>query len=273
MNDVYNSLAEFKPLPGFIDAHCHLADERIAVNLDTEIAEAKKAGVSRFISSALCREEFFWHRQHRFPGIFWCAGIHPFYEKSLESDFPELIKLCDEKEIIAIGEIGLDGRKDNFEWQKRILLQQLDLAMNYDLPVVLHVVRHYYEIYKIIKNNFPKIRGFLHGFNSSQDVAENFAKFDLAFSLGGKPPAAKVVQYIFQRGLLLLETDAPFQKPTFLPSSLRKEQKIEEDFNHLKNLGLIAKKVSEICGCKQEQLCQMQNITVNFLFDNKLEEM
>ena len=66
--------------------------------------------------------------------------------------------------------IWLDNRNDNFEWQKKILLMQLDLAKNYDLPVVFHTVKQYYELDKILKNNFPKVQGFLHAFNASQEI-------------------------------------------------------------------------------------------------------
>ncbi|MCF7793094.1 MAG: TatD family hydrolase [Candidatus Cloacimonetes bacterium] len=245
----------------FLDAHCHLADERMASNLQNELDEAKKAGVTRFISSALCREEFTWHQQNQFPGMYWSAGIHPFYEKSDEKDFEFLIKFCDEKQIAAIGEIGLDGRNKNSEWQKQILLQQLDLAANYDLPVVFHVVHKYYDLYKIIKNNFPKIHGYLHAFNSSLDVAENFSKFDLAFSIGCKPPKKEVLQYIFNRSLILCETDAPYQKP----------HDSKEDFNHLKNLGLVVENIKKTCNCSFNNIFSVQNKTINMIFEDKLE--
>ena len=127
---------------GFIDVHCHLGEERILSNLDKEISDAKEVGISRFISNALCQEEFELMNSKQISEfqdiILWTAGIHPYYNKSSEDDIESLIEHCDAKEIIAIGEIGLDNHNDNFEWQKKILLMQLDLAKNYDLPVVFH---------------------------------------------------------------------------------------------------------------------------------------
>lgn len=248
-------------MKNFLDAHCHLADERISSNLKQELNDAKKTGVTRFISSALCQEEFIWHQKNKFVGIYWCAGIHPYYEKSDEKDFDSLIKFCDEKQIVAIGEIGLDGRNSNFDWQKKILLKQLDLAANYDLPVVFHVAYNYYDLYKILKNNFPKIRGYLHAFNSSQDVTENFAKFNLAFSIGCKPPKDEVLKFIFQRGLVLLETDAPYQKP----------HESDEEYNHLKNLGFVIKYMKKACNCTIDEILSAQNKTIDLIFDDKLE--
>lgn len=248
-------------MTSFLDAHCHLADNRIASNLAAEFAEAKEAGVRRFISSALCQEEFQWHLENQLPGLFWCAGIHPCYEKSDENDFESLIKFCDEKQIVAIGEIGLDGRNDDLDRQKKILLQQLDLAKNYDLPVVFHVVHKYYDLFKILKNDFPGIRGYLHAFNSSPEVSEIFSEFDLAFSLGCRPPKKEVIQSIFKRGLILFETDAPYQKPADL----------NDELNHLKNLAWIVNETKKICRCENEALLQVQDRTLNMIFADKLE--
>ncbi len=241
---------------GFIDAHCHLADNRIAANLEQELSEAKESGISCFISSALCREEFEWHQNQNISQMIWIAGIHPYYEKSCEDDFDELIKLCDEKRIIAIGEIGLDKRKDNFDWQKKILLMQLDLAKNYDLPVVFHTVRQYYELDKILKNNFQKVRGYLHGFNASMEIAELFSKFDLAFSLGCKPPRNEVLEFIIDRGFFLFETDAPYQKPV----------DDKNDFNHLKNLVRTVDKVSQIIELDKQELESIQSKSFEQIF-------
>ncbi len=241
---------------GFIDAHCHLADSRIAANLEQELSEAKEAGISCFISSALCKAEFEWHQNQNISQMKWCAGIHPYYEKSSENDFSELIKLCDENKIVAIGEIGLDGRNDDQKWQEQILLKQLDLAQNYGLPVVFHIVRKYYELYKLLKNNFPKIRGCLHGFNASREIAELFSKFNLAFSLGCKQPKKEVLEFIINRGFLLFETDAPYQKPV----------DDKNDFNHLKNLMWTVDKVSWITELDKQKLEAIQSKSFKQIF-------
>lgn len=244
-------------MKGFIDAHCHLADSRIAANLEQELSEAKKAGISCSISSALCQEEFEWHQNQNISQMKWCAGIHPYYKKSSEDDFDELIKLCDEKKIVAIGEIGLDVRNDNYNWQEQILLKQLNLAQNYNLPVVFHTVRKYYELYKLLKTNFPKIRGYLHSFNASREIAEQFSKFDLAFSLGCQPPKKEVLKFIIDRGLFLFETDAPYQKPV----------DDKNDFNHLKNLMWIVNEIARVTELDKHELEAIQSKSFEQIFE------
>ena len=237
---------------GLIDAHCHLNDERILA----EIPEALELGISGLISSALCQEEYDWHIQNEIPEMRWCAGIHPYYEKSKESDLETIIQLCEGKKIIGIGEIGLDGRSDNEGWQTNILLQQLDVARNFDLPIVFHTVRKYYELFKILKNNFPKVKGYLHGFNASKNIAETFAKFDLAFSIGCKPPKDDCINYIIKRGFYFFETDAPYQKP----------HDSKDEYNHLRNLLWNVENVSAKSGINVAKLTEIQSKNYFSLF-------
>ncbi|MCF7858485.1 MAG: TatD family hydrolase [Candidatus Cloacimonetes bacterium] len=227
-----------------VDVHCHLSEE----NIFSEVPKAVKAGITRFISSALCQEEFEWHMNTDHSAMKWSAGIHPNYKKSKESDFQTLVKLCDQKKIIALGEVGLDKRNKDSTWQKAILLKQLDLAANYDLPVIFHVVHQYYELHKLLKNNFPKIRGFLHAFSASKEIAETFSKYDLAFSIGCKHPKLNCLEYIAKRGFLLFETDAPYQKP---PDSKQEE-------NHLINLLWNVKTVSKLLKIQVDDLIEIQ---------------
>ncbi len=245
---------------GLIDAHCHLCDDRILPALDLEVEEAIEAGSTGFVSSALTREEFEWvelTRFHKYHNYFlWSAGIHPNYEKSSDKDLDRLIKLCDQKSIAAIGEIGLDGRNYNDEWQLDILLKQLDIARNYDLPVIFHVVYKFYDLYKILDRNFPRIRGYLHGFNNSLDVAEQFSKFDLGFSLGCRPPKPQVIKFLVKHGYILFETDAPFQKA----------KNDKESINHLKNLQTVAQNISNISGISENKLIEMQKRSFHRIF-------
>jgi TatD DNase family protein len=248
------------PSFGWIDTHCHLSDERISKNLETEINEANQSGITGFISLALCREEFECIKHTKFQKfnkfIRWCAGIHPNYEKSSETDFDLIENLCIEKKLIGIGEIGLDGRVTNSEWQQKILLKQLELATNYDLPVIFHTVKKYYDLYKILKNNFPKIRGILHGFNSSLEISEIFSRFDLGFSFKASIPKTEVLQYILKRGYYFFETDAPYAIP---PDST-------EEFNHLRNLMWVINSIAEKTNTDVSILKERQYRNIRNLF-------
>lgn len=239
---------------GFIDAHCHLADPTL--NKDFLDIDSKKTDISGFISSALSKEEFIWHQKNKHIKIKWIAGIHPTYEKSKLEDLNAIIDLCETKQIIGIGEIGLDSRNNNRDYQKKILLEQLAIAQEFELPVVFHVVKEYYSLAKILKNNFPKTRGYLHGFNSSKDVMKLFLDFDLAFSLNCRPPKIDVIQNISRYGHFLFETDAPYQKPIGY----------ENEFNPLSNINWIIDHVSKVTKLNREELKILQYNSLNKIF-------
>lgn len=217
---------------------------------------AIESGISIFISSALCQEEFDWHLNVDIPEMKWCAGIHPCYEKSRESDLDFIIQLCEQNKIVGIGEIGFDSRNNDIKWQSEILLKQLDIANQFELPVIFHVVRKYYDLYKLLKDNFPKIRGYLHGFNASKDIAKIFSKFNLAFSIGYLRPKIDCLNYILKRGYYLFETDAPYQKPT----------DSQDEYNHLQNLFYNVEYVSKLTGRDLGELKEIQHKSYNLIF-------
>ncbi len=223
-----------------LDNHCHLEEIARAGRLEAELKSAREAGIAGWFSSALSRAEMEWHQQQHIPGMKWCAGIHPYYEKSRESNLDYLAELCAAGRIAAIGEIGLDTRNPDAEWQKKILLAQLELADQYDLAVIFHVVKSYYELYKLLKDNFPKVRGFLHGFNSSLEVFEVFSEFDLGFSLNARLPQESVVKAIVDRGIWQIETDAPYA----LPAGMKGE------YNTLANLIRVKERIEKLMGRK-----------------------
>jgi TatD DNase family protein len=239
----------------WIDSHCHLADPRLKDSLTDELSTLKTENIGILVSSALSRDEMEWHLNvlpetsfSKEVNILTSAGTHPHYEESREDDLNLLIELAEAGKLSAVGEIGFDKRNEDISRQKKILLNQLDLAREFNLPVVIHVVKMYYELHKLLKDNFPRIRGYLHGFNSSLEVAESFSRFDLAFSLNDRLPDEKTINYILKRGFILLETDAPYARPT----------SEKDDFNHLKNLKMNVDKVCSQTGISLDQLQNLQ---------------
>ena len=103
------------------------------------------------------------------------TGIHPWYIDTI--DIPEhlniLENLIHEKQICAVGEIGLDKVcKTDFKIQREVFILQLEIASKYDLPVIIHCVKAYNEVVEILvelKHNAPVI---FHGFNSSMQMAQ-----------------------------------------------------------------------------------------------------
>jgi TatD DNase family protein len=241
----------------WIDSHCHL----VAMNNPAqEVAEAEKAGVDGFVSIALNQRELSATQENSSPSTIVLAGVHPYYSGSKNSFIDCLADMLDAHAIEGIGEIGLDKRNKDMVWQKDVLLQQLDIADQYDVPVSFHCVRMYYELFKIIKVNFPGIRGILHGFNGSIEIIREFTKFDIAFSINPgillTSDAPEIIQYLASERKLLLETDAPNTHHT----------SFEMKTGGLAKLPVFAQSVSDLAGIELHTLKEIQLETFNNYF-------
>lgn len=220
----------------WIDAHCHLADQRLETHVDHFIAEAEKLGVGFFMQGGVGPED--WQSQMdlavRFPGkIGLCFGLHPYWvadhdedlcEIALDSLAPILPK------ALGIGEMGLDFRpnimKDSRERQIEVFENQLELAEAIQKPMVLHLVQAHEQAIRIMDVwGVPAAKGLVHSFNSNWGKAEDFLNRGLYLSLGGPvvwPQNEKLHQVVKLMPLeyLLLESDSPDQPPPRFKQSL-----------------------------------------------------
>jgi TatD DNase family protein len=114
------------------------------------------------------------------PDCFFSYGLHPWYldEKLEEKEFSD--PLC-----VAIGECGLDGIKSSFdiELQKKVFIYQLELARNFNKPVVLHLVRALDHFQAVLKN-FSDVTFIWHGFLGKQALYDQLKKNNIYFSFG-----------------------------------------------------------------------------------------
>ena len=216
-----------------IDTHCHLIDEAFAEDKKQVIGNALQAGVSKMILACCDIQEYLQIRElcsENPNAILPTLGIHP---ENLHEDIQEQIakfaKILREEhdEIVAIGEIGLDlyWDKSRLEDQKTILYRQLCLAVEYDLPVLLHIrnaMPEFLEMLHIIYNNISplglRLRGILHCYSGTIEEAEEAMTMgDFLLGIGGtvtykKSDRIEIVKH-FGLSKIALETDAPYLAP------------------------------------------------------------
>ncbi len=197
-----------------IDFHCHLYD--FGKTLSEEIAKAKLQGINKWISTALTPDEFQWHLKK---GFLFVAGIHPYYLENSEFNFDSYLQNiynCSDESFWGIGEIGLDTRNKNLEHQKTIFIKQVKIAMELDKPIIIHSVKSYYEIFKILKTFNPKIPIIFHCFNGSNEIVDLYKNFNAYFSINNqilrKKNAGKILEKLYLSKKLLFETDANYQR-------------------------------------------------------------
>lgn len=225
-----------------IDSHCHLDDESFDPDRDAVVERARAAGIEQIIIPATTANR--WDRVKEvavnYPGIHAAYGLHPmFIEQHQARHLVELDHWLDREPAVAVGECGLDffqSRADE-AWQKQLFSEQLQLARNHQLPVIVHARKALDEVLALIRKNAP-LRGVIHSFAGSLQQAQQL--FDLGFKLGiaatvGFERAQKLraVVAAIDAQALLLESDAPDQ-----PGVLHRQQRNEPAYvvEHLQTI-------------------------------------
>lgn len=212
-------------LPPLVDTHCHLAFSAFDDDREAVVARAREAGVVATVAVAVdaasARAALEVARGH--PG--WAvatAGIHPTEEAVAEEDeFRRVRELLVSGAFAAVGETGLDAFHDcaPLAVQRRSLRLHLELALQLDLPVVLHCRDAFPEMAEALAEfRGAPLRGVLHCFTGGEADLPPLLEAGLHIGVGGiatyKPNDAlrAAVRAVPERRLLL-ETDAPWLAP------------------------------------------------------------
>lgn len=159
------------------------------------------------------------------------VGIHPLYVSG--EDINNLIPLLTSNRVVAIGEIGLDTLKDNFEEQQAYLVKQIDLANNYHLPVIIHANNTNYQVLEVFdKIISPKYGCVFHCFQPDLEVLQELIKREYYISFAGRVTYKNAkksleVAKIVPEDLFLVETDSPYISPEPMRSEEGKSEYIE----------------------------------------------
>ncbi len=209
----------------FIDTHCHLDADEFGDTQDDIVRTALHAGVQRIVVPSVSRANFDTVRElcQRFPACSPAYGIHPMYtDDALPHDLAALRDLLQQKRPVAIGEIGLDFFIDHFDRarQEYFFAEQLKLAKEFDLPVLLHIRRAQDVILKHLRQH-RVVGGIAHAFNGSRQQADEFIKLGLKLGFGGAMTYSRATKLRELAATLplesiVLETDAPDIPPDFL---------------------------------------------------------
>ena len=202
-----------------VDSHCHLEAQEFENNLSGIIDDALNAGIVKLITSSVTSGEWPKSRliHERFHQVEYSIGVHPWYVSNADMD----IKLKLEKERgrgeIAIGEIGLDRKitEPDFDLQRQVFELQLQYAVDTDTPVIIHCRAAFNELIESINRiGVPPGGGIIHAYSGSPELTEILIRKGLSFSMGGtltyrnSRKRAEVLRIIYPDHFLL-ETDSP----------------------------------------------------------------
>ena len=214
-----------------IDSHCHIDFKDFDDDREQVLERAKDIGIKHIILPGISLKN--WPRQKnlclQYKQIHPAYGLHPYFLNEHQHD--HLIKLShwlDHESAIAVGECGLDFYLKDLDKNKQIafLDAQLKMAIQYDLPVILHARKATEQIIQMIKKH-PGLRGMMHSYSGSLEQARQLIDLGFYISFGGvisyeKSTRIRSMAQNLPLESLLIETDAPDQ-PDFQNRGQRNE--------------------------------------------------
>lgn len=208
----------------YFDTHCHLQDPAFSDDWPAVLVRARTAGVSEIVAIASNPADAAKAKtladETNDPRVWFTAGLHPHEASAWEPATSKAIERMLDAGAVAVGEIGLDYHYDNSprDVQRRVFGEQLALAGERDLPVVVHSRDAEDDTLAVLaESSIAPNRVVLHCFSSSQQMLDHGVERGYYVSFSGMItfrsfPAADLVPRV-PENRLLAETDAPYLAP------------------------------------------------------------
>lgn len=236
------------------DSHAHYNDEQFDIDRDSLLASLPEAGIVGIINCGTDVKSSLESlvMAEKYPFVYAACGYHP--ESALDftdGNLLEIEKMLTHEKCVAVGEIGLEYHYDFVpkDVQKYVFEKHLELAVKYDMPVIVHDREAHADTMELLKKYNPK--GVLHCYSGSAEMAKEVLKMGMYIGLGGAVTfknAVKPVEVAEMIPLdrLLLETDCPYMAPVPMRGKRNNSAYIE----------YVAEKIADIRGISsQELLC------------------
>lgn len=253
-----------------IDSHVHLDDKRFNKDRDNLIKGLKDDGIEMVINigADLQTSIASVSLAEKYDNVYAVVGVHPHSAKEVDDSTIEILKsFASRKKVLAIGEIGLDFHYDNSprDVQKKWFIEQLKLAKEVDLPVVIHTREAMQETFDILKEaQDGTLRGVLHCYSGSVEMALEYIKLGFYISIAGpvtfnNSRVLKEVVKAIPLDKLLVETDCPYLTPE--PNRGKRNEPAYVKY--------VAGEIAEIKGISFEELAKATNNNTKELFGIK----
>lgn len=207
-----------------IDSHAHLDDRRFDKDRDKIISSLKDSGVDIVINPGADLQTSIKavSLAEEYDNIYAAVGVHPHSAKEMDDSTVAVLKSFTNREkVVAVGEIGLDYHYDNSprDIQRKRFVEQLNMAKEVDLPVIIHSRSAAGDTFDILKEaQDGNLEGVLHCYSGSIEMALEYIKLGFYISIAGpvtfkNARILKEVAKTVSLDKLLIETDAPYLTP------------------------------------------------------------
>lgn len=223
----------------FFDTHTHFDVPDFDHDREQLAVAAKKVGVEGLVLIGFLQNRFkdlvkihhFLNALDHAPKSYLAPGLHPFYiEQHQPEHLDDLEQLLKTEHCVAIGEIGLDTflkqhkQPELLQKQKDYFTAQIELAKQFDKPILLHIRKSHADVLKMLKDHKFQQGGIAHAFGGGIEEAKAFIQLGFKIGIMGQitnPNAKKLHQVIQSVGIehFVLETDCPDMTPLCCQSS------------------------------------------------------
>lgn len=251
-----------------IDTHSHINVDKMADILPEILANLESGMVGRVICPSFSFESSISSLGLSASNdkVFCALGVHPDNCQEYNPAVTQFLrKNATHEKVVAIGEIGLDyhASSQNRSTQFEVLDQQIDVANEFDLPVIFHIRDAFDDFFEWLGSNRNRFKsGVVHCFEGDADIAKKVLDFDLMISITGlvtfKPRAdiRRAVEVVpLER--LMVETDAPYLAPEPFRGRMNRPEYVE----------YVAKKIAEIKGVSLETVASVTTENAYKFFD------
>ena len=232
-----------------IDTHMHIFDERYE-NTEEIINNALENNVKKMIVVGFDKESSLkaLELSKKYDFIYLSVGLHPSeVKKEEDKELSWLTDILKSEKVVSVGEIGLDYYWDKSfkDEQKYYFEKQIEIAKEYDLPIIVHCRDAVQDCYNILKDS--NVKGVMHCYSGSLEMAREFTKKGYYLGIGGvvtfknAVEIKKVVEGI-DLSYLLSETDSPYLTPVPYRGKLNQPaytKYVVEEIAKIKNLPVL----------------------------------
>ena len=254
-----------------IDSHTHLDFPDFDEDREALLTESRALGVRRMVVLGVYQANWqrVWELVQSDPDLHAAFGLHPVY---LDDHRPEdlqaladwLTRLAGHRQLCAVGEIGLDYFIETLdrERQQALFDAQLQLAVDFNLPALIHVRRSHAAVIATLKRFRLKRAGIIHAFAGSKEEAREYIKLGFKLGLGGAatwPQALRMHRVLADLPLesVVLETDSPDMATAMFPGQR----------NSPAHLPAICSALAQIMAISPEQLAAASTANACELFN------
>ena len=239
------------------DSHAHYDDKQFDEDRDILISSLFEQGVKGFLnaSSDIASSYASLALAHKYENAYAAVGIHPHEAAEVSEDWlNELDKLSSDEKAVAIGEIGLDYHYDFSprDIQMKVFEAQMAFAEKKNMPVVIHDREAHGDTLAVI-DKFPNVKGVLHSFSGSYEMAEYLVRKGWYISFSGSvtfKTAEKLRHAVTAVPIdrVMCETDAPYLTPVPLRGKRNDSVKMRHTVEKLAEIyGISFEEMAEIC--------------------------